>query len=69
MYLKASYTIEAAFIFPIILIILVSAVKISVDFYQEEVAYVKTVKEIVNTKPVKTIRTSEIIKTVMDIVK
>ncbi|SDB01742.1 hypothetical protein [Eubacterium oxidoreducens] len=69
MYLKGSYTIEAALIFPLILIVLACAVKISVDFFREEMVYVERVSEIVDTKPVKTIRTSEIAKKVMEIVK
>ncbi len=69
MELKASYTIEAAILFPFILILVIGTIRVATRLYEEEAAYMEQAKEISQIHPVQTLRQGECIKKVLEMIE
>ena len=67
MYVKGSYTLEASFILPIVLIIYMISVSVAINLYSEEKALVKEQSAYETIEPVKTIRQGDLVDAVIDL--
>ena len=66
MYLKASYTIEASVILPIILMMFALSVCVATNMYTQEKDLIIAQAEYKSINPTKTIRAGKIAKTIVE---